>query len=327
MKLRQYLSKLSVVVCLTCLAIVATATPLFAQILVGVGEGGNWNAENVGDLDPLQLQALYSEARNAGHLISVWRGATNNQVWMSRDNGVPFTIGGTVTFESPAVAPFGSDSFMVFHTGDDGNIWYAQVFGDGTHDNTWTAVPGNFTNLPVSVAQMGTNSNNLFLVYRGLGNDLRVWGTWYDGQTGTWAAADNISGGLANNAPGVSMNNATNQLIVTAQGTNNHLWMTHQALGASSWNGWSDMGVTTVNSPYSAACADGNMVVSIINSNLTASFAKFDGFGDQESGWAEDSEQEPFSSGVQLTANGDSVFALTNFNGNGLWRGSIYNCN
>jgi len=62
---------------------------------------------------------------------------------------------------------------MVFHTGDNGDIWYTQVFGDGHNSGTWTAVPGNFTNLSVSVAQMGTNSNNLYLVYRGLGNDLR----------------------------------------------------------------------------------------------------------------------------------------------------------
>ena len=68
---------------------------------------------------------------------------------------------------------------------DNDNIWYAQVFGDGSNSSTWTAVPGNFTNRPVSVAQMGPNSNNLYMVYRGLGNDLRVWGTWFDGQTGS----------------------------------------------------------------------------------------------------------------------------------------------
>jgi hypothetical protein len=170
-------------------------------------------------------------------------------VWMSLDNRKPFTIGGTVTFQSPTVAPFGSDSFMVFHTGDNGDIWYTQVFGDRSNSGTWTAVPGNFTNLPVSVAQMGPNSNQLYLVYRGLGNDLRVWGTWYDGQRNTWAKAENISGGSANNAPGVSMNNATNQLFVTAQGTDNQLWMTHQTLGASGWNSWLPRGAFTENTP------------------------------------------------------------------------------
>jgi hypothetical protein len=44
---------------------------------------------------------------------------------------------------------------MVFHTGDNGDIWYTPVFGDGHNSGTWTAVPGNFTNLSVSVAQDG----------------------------------------------------------------------------------------------------------------------------------------------------------------------------
>jgi hypothetical protein len=327
MKLRQYLSKLSVVVFLTPLAVVAMATQSFAQITTGSGETGAWSREIVGDGTPLNLQGLYSEARNAGHLLSVWRGATNNQVWMSLDNGIPFTIGGTVTFQSPTVAPFGNDSFMVFHTGDNGEIWYTQVFGDGHNSGTWTAVPGNFTNLPVSVAQMGTNSNNLYLVYRGLGNDLRVWGTWFDGQTAHWADADNISGGLANNAPGVSMYNATNQLTVTVQGTDNQLWMTHQSLGASAWNSWLPKGTFTENTPHSAACANGNMVVSVIDGNGDPEFAKFDGFGNQQSGWVVASEFPiNFDSGIQLTANGNNVYALADLDGSGAWR-MIYACN
>jgi hypothetical protein len=315
--------KFSAVVFLTSLAAVATATQSFAQL---PGEVSSLNAENVGG--GLFLQGTYSEARNGGGLLSVWRGATNNQVWMSLNNGTPFTIGGTVTFQSPTVAPWGEDGFMVFHTGDDGNIWYTPVFGDGENSGTWTAVPGNFTNLPVSVAQMGPNSNNLFLVYRGLGNDLRVWGTWYNFSSNSWAGADNISGGLANNAPGISMNNATNQLIVTAQGTDNQLWMTHQALGASAWNGWARMGVTTENTPHSAACANGNMVVSILDGNGNPEYAKFDGFGNPQSSWSVDTLLRT-PSPVQLTANGNTLYALMTLTANneqqGVWQ-QIYDC-
>jgi hypothetical protein len=331
MKLRQSLKFL------TALAVLATATPGFAQIITsGGGEGGSFTAENVDGA--LELQGLYSEARNAGHLLAVWRGATNNQVWMSLDNGKPFTIGGTVTFVDPTVAPFGSDSFMVFHTGDEGNIFYTQVFGDGTNSGTWTSVPGNFTNLSVSVAQMGTNSNDLFLVYRGLGNDLRVWGTWYDGQTNTWAAADNISGGSGNGAPGIAMNNATNQLIITLQGTDNQLWMTHQTLGASSWNSWTPMGEFTGATAHSAACANGNMVVSVVDpdNNSEPAYAKFDGFGNRTGPWTEDgNDLDPFLGGIQLTANGNNVYALADLSNNGSsssssgsgeWR-MIYACN
>lgn len=305
MKTYQYLNmKLLVVVFLTtALAAVAPAKQAFAQL---PGEQSFFNSEMQGG-NVLFLQGTYSEARNGGHLITVWRGSTNNQVWISLDNRKAFTIGGTVTFVSPTVVPWGEDGFMVFHTGDNGDIWYTPVFGDGNNSGNWTNVPGNFTNLPVSVAQMGTGSSNLYLVYRGLGNDRRVFGTWYNFSSNRWAGAENINGGLANNAPGVSMNNATNQLFITAQGTDNQLWMTHQTLGSSSWSPWFPPHVGTINSPYSAACANGNMVVSILDGNGHPEYAKFDGFGNQQTGWNVDTS-EPSVWPLQLAANENNVF-------------------
>jgi hypothetical protein len=248
---------------------------------------------------------------------------------MSLDNGSAFTIGGTVTYVDPTVVAWGEDGFMVFHTGDTGSIFYTPVFGDGNHSDIWTSVPGNFTNLPVSVAQMGTGSSNLYLVYRGLGNDLRVWGTWYDFSSNSWSGAEQINGGLANTAPGVSMNYLTNQLFVTAQGTDNQLWITHQELGAPSWNNWSPMGVYTTGSPYSIACANGNMAFSILDSNSHPEFAKFDGYGNQKTGWTEDSFANT-SSPARLTANGNNVYAtmglfLDNSSNRAYWQ-QLYNC-
>jgi hypothetical protein len=321
MKLRRYL-KFSTLVLLTTLAL-ASATQLLAQL-----SGGNTQltAENQGG-NFVYLQGTYSEARNSGHLLTVWRGATNNQVWMSLDNGKAFTIGGTVTYVSPNVAPWGDDGFMVFHTGDDGNIWYTPVYGDGNNNGTWTAVPGQTTNLTVSVAPMGQSSNNLYLVYRGSGNDLRVFGTWYDFSSNTWSGAEVISGGLANTAPGVSMNNATNQLFVTAQGTDNQLWMIHETLGASSWPNWVPMGVYTNGSPYSVACPNGNMVVSLLSGNHPE-FAKFDGWGNRQSGWYQENSLSTVSP-VQLAANGNTIFSLISTNNSGeQWGGwqQVYDC-
>jgi len=318
--------RLLVVVFFAVLTGLASAPHAFAQILIGAGEGSYWTKENVDG--GLTLQSTYSEARNAGNLLSVWRGATNNQVWMSLNNGKPFTIGGTVTYVSPNVVAFGSDSFMVFHTGDTGNIFYTQVFGDGSNSGSWNAVPNNSTNLTVSVAQMGTNSNQLYMVYRGLGNDLRVWGLWYNGQTNVWSAPSNINGGMANTAPGVAMNYYTNQLFITAQGTDNSIWMTHQKVGASSWTSWVSTGQYTQYTPYSAACANGNMVVDSINALGNPAFAKFDGNGNQQSSWALlDMYPSPgVTSPVQLTANGNQIFALANVAGDGDYR-LMYNCN
>jgi hypothetical protein len=122
----------------------------------------------------------------------------------------------------------------------------------------------------------------------------------------------------------------SNQLTVTAQGTDNQLWMTHQTLGASGWNGWARMGVFTENTPHSAACANGNMVVSILDGSGNPEFAKFDGFGNQQSGWSVDTLLST-SSPVQLTANGNTLYSLMTFTvdgGNehqGVWQ-QIYDC-
>jgi hypothetical protein len=198
---------------------------------------------------------------------------------MSRDNGSVFTIGGTVTYENPTVVPWGPVDFMIFHTGDDGNIWYTVVNQDFSNWGSWYAIPNNYTNLSVSAAQMGEGSYQVYLVYRGLGNDLRIWGTWFSGQNGSWSNAENIGGGMGNTSPGVSYNSVSDQLTVTVGGTDNQLWMTNQQVGASGWNNWWPLGVYTVDTPHSAACSNGNMVVSIlngdINGDINPEYAKF----------------------------------------------------
>jgi hypothetical protein len=333
------LSVLAVLAIAFQLAALATATGAFAQL---PGESNRYNPEIVDDNnsqngtsfgDPLKLQYTYSEARNNGHLLSVWRGLTNSQVWMSLDNGVAFTVGGTKTFLSPTVVAWGSSNFLVFHTGIDGDIWYTPVYPNNDASDTattlgkWLAVPGNFTNMSVSVAQMSAGSNNVYMVYRGLGNDLRVWGTWYDFDDNVWSTPENISGGLGNSSPGISFNNISQRLTVTVGGTDNQLWMTSQPLGAHGWNNWTPMGVDTYDTPHSAACANGNMVVSIRDINSHPEYAKFDAWGDKLTGFSVDTTGWQTHWAVQLAAKANSVYSLfTGLNDNiGRWK-QVYDC-
>ncbi|WP_433975015.1 hypothetical protein [Tunturiibacter lichenicola] len=302
--------KFLVVAFLTALVAVAPATQAFAQLPGSIPQHGE--AENANGA--VYLQDTYSEARNGGHLLGVWRGSTNNTVWMSRDNGTPFQIGGSITYVSPTVVPWGPTAFMVFHTGDGGGIFYTVVNQDGSNWGNWYAIPGNYTNLPVSAAQMGTNSYQVYLVYHGLGNDTRVFGTWFSGQNGNWANGATINGGLTNSGPGVSWNHVTNQLVVTAQGLDNQLWITHQTLGASSWPGWTATGASTVDTPHSVACSNGNLIVSILFSNGNPAYAIFDGWANQQSGWSTDTSIGPVPSAVQLSANGNTVNSLYSVN-------------
>jgi hypothetical protein len=110
----------------------------------------------------------------------VWRGGTNNTVWMSFNNGRPFQIGTTATNVAPVVAAFGPQSFMVIHTGTDGNIYYAIVFANGSSEQSWTPIPWQTTQMPLSAVQMGAGSGNVYMVYREYGGDTHVWGTWFD---------------------------------------------------------------------------------------------------------------------------------------------------
>jgi hypothetical protein len=218
---------------------------------------------------------------------------------------------------------------MVFHTGVDGNIWFTPVYGDGSNAGTWYNVPGNFTNMPVSVTQMGTDSYNVYMVYRGVGNDPRVWGTWFGGPNG-WSTPENISGGLANTAPSVVMNNVSNQLYVMVQGTDNALWMTSQPLAAIGWKPWTRLGQPTVDTPHAAVNSNGNMVVSVLNGNSIGNlqnpqYALFDPWGNQRTGWSTDISGWQTHWAVQLAANGNFVYALiTNSGGAGQWK-QVYN--
>ena len=147
------------------------------------GEGSTWYQEHVGT-ENLAAHGTVSEARNTQQdLLQVWRGETNNIVWMSLNGGEPFQLrnpdgSSTATYVSPTVVPYGSNNFMVFHTGDGGDIWYTQVFGDGHNSGTWTNVPGNFTNL---LAHDPALFNDLIPGSRfNRGSELRKAGSFFD---------------------------------------------------------------------------------------------------------------------------------------------------
>src|ERR1700709_2346800 len=84
------------------LALIATLTALALSVAFAgpaaaaePGEWGSWNQETVNNhYMQVASQGTLSEARNAGNLLEVWRGATNDQVWMSFNNGNAFTVGG-----------------------------------------------------------------------------------------------------------------------------------------------------------------------------------------------------------------------------------------
>jgi hypothetical protein len=248
---------------LTALALsVVLAGPAVA---VEPGESDEYIQENVGNQE-LDLRGTLGEARNTqGDLLQVWRGADNNNVWMSLDNGNPFTLGTTATYSSPTVVPYGQSSFMVLHVGTNGFIYYAIVNTDYSW-TPWTWVPYQTTNMAVSVTQLGENSNQLYMVYHSSGSDNRVWGTYYDGYG--WQGAQQLAEGTSPSAPSVTYNPGSG-LWAVARGMDNRIWMSYSNSNGRQWNDWTPQGGgDTTLSPTIAASGETNqMLVTYVDSN------------------------------------------------------------
>jgi hypothetical protein len=285
---------------------VTFAAPAFAS---EPGEWGSWTAETVNNHSmQVASQGTVNEARNDGNLLEVWRGATNNIVWMSLNNGDAFQIGTTETYVSPTVVPWGSDSFMVFHTGVDQNIYYTVVYGDGGYEGQWFAVPNQATNMPVSVTQMGPGSNNVYMVYRGVSSN-QIWGTMFNSDDGEWQDTQNIGGGQSNSAPSVAWNNLTGQLNVVVRGLDNQVWMIFG--GTDNWSAWYNEGGYTIDTPNIAASPSGQtMFVDYLDPNYNVYYRLYDEWGDTVGDWLQDTTGWQSHYPVALEAIGNAMVAV-----------------
>jgi hypothetical protein len=295
------------------------------------GEWGSWSPETVNNHNmQVSSQGALDEARNGGNLLEVWRGATNNQVWLSFNNGYAYTLGTTATNVSPTVVPFGPDSFVVFHTGTDGRIYYTTVYNDGSWDNVWYVVPWQTTNMPVSVTQMGTDSYDLYMVYRGSGSDQRVWGTSFT--DAGWGNAVNIAGGSSPSAPSVTWNNYLARLYVMLRGEDNQVWMTTTSGGTDaqpSWYDWEQEGGSTIDTPHIAVVNNGYMLADYLDANYQVQTRTYEPYGNPITGWWQaESTYWQTRYPAQLVAYGAVIYMLlTGLDENVYYKQAYYNNN
>jgi hypothetical protein len=283
------------------------------------GESGSWNEEYVGT-NPLSARGTVSEARNGGELLQVWRGETNNIVWLSIDNETPFTLNNpdgtsTATYVSPTVVPYGTNQFMVLHTGTDNNIYYT-IINPNTYEWTdWTAVPYQSSNMSVSVAQLGSGSTQLYMVYHS-SNDDRVWGTLYDGYG--WQGAQNIGGGSSPAAPSVAYQPFTG-LTVAVRGEDNQVWMSGSGSPYNQWSAWAPQGGYTYASPsVTSNSQTGTVLVSYVDENSYRPYYRAYGvYGNPVGDWSQDITGWQTVNAVFLSVVGAAIYAvLTGLNGN-----------
>ncbi|MEU8632568.1 hypothetical protein AB0C38_10395 [Amycolatopsis sp. NPDC048633] len=245
---------------------VATAVSLTnapAALANPPGESNSWQPEKVGGND-LYSSDTMDEASHGTELVQVYR--NNDFVWFSFNHGAAFRVGVANTQVAPRVITT-REGYAAFHTGIDGNIYWSRttqrpelIRGAPGTWGPWTRIGGQTTNQ--SVSAVATNQG-IMMVYRGSGNDTRVFQSWFDFGSGQWQAAAQINGGNSPSAPTVTYNPVFGEFAAVIRGqSDNRVYLSYQHFGQPQWTPWSRVrDVTVASSPTIAATANGDMII------------------------------------------------------------------
>jgi hypothetical protein len=216
------------------------------------------------DGSQLRLQGSFDEARTgSGTLVEVWRAADSNTIFFSINNGPAMTYLNAQSFVSPTVVATGSNSFMILFVGTNNQINWGVFNIFGTGSGPWRQIPNMMTDRPVHAAQVFDSENEVLVVSHGLGEDNRVFSTFFGGTD--WTAAETIQNGILSSEPSVAFDTGTNRFYAAGQGTNGHVWITNQAFGASQWAPWHDTGLPTGLAPSIGITLAGQINVAYTN--------------------------------------------------------------
>ena len=265
-----------------------------------------------------------SEARNGGDIADVWKGKTDNHVWISIDHEDAFQIGNTTTFVAPTVVAWGNSQFMIFHVGSDNHIYYTWINSLGSQGASqgWVAVPGQTTSQSVSVAQVGAQGFGLYMMYHSL-TDNKVWGTFFNPGGGnfpassSWGSIVNVNGGLTGSSPTVTYDVGTGILYSVVRGLDNQLYLNNTRPGTINWESWQPVGGSTPGQPSIAAAQDdtGNLLLAYRGFDSHIYYDSFT-LGGTSTGWHADITGWQTNFPVFLTANGSTIYTIMTGNDN-----------
>jgi hypothetical protein len=283
----RYLKKLLQIGNLSCCIV---SVLVLGQLIVPISESFAQPAPfpEIPTTEKLGAQALasrdnVSEARNGADnlLCRVWRGETNNQVWVAMGDGRAFTITpNTQTVARPSVVPFGDSQYMILHTGTDQRLYFTIINPDGGGTGGWAPINTTFGNITLGVrtapaaTQLGAGREAVGLAF--LGIDGNVYFASYTVTFG-WDPIAPLQGGRALAAPAIAYNPVSDYLVVAVAGTNGYLWINWAHLGSPTWGGWTDMRAQMALF-YSPSIAvnpnDGTMMLSILDPGNTPRFLR-----------------------------------------------------
>lgn len=259
--------------------LIAAITALSVIVLAGTsaiaaepGEQNLWFSETGANT---QIKVNYggSDARDLnGNVFLVWHDAATNYIYASY-NGVGYGMWpGAVTNAAPRVI-WTDYGWRVFHTGEDGNIYYAgaEINPDGTISyGAWQQVPyisgSVYQYDPPAVAAL-PGQESWYLVWRNRGNNA-LYGQYHhrDGGSASWDGPNGIPGAYSYDHPGISYDPSWNRLVVAWTGTDSTVSVSMQTYGTPNWSNIVTLpGVFAAGGPAVALTDDGNGQIAVRN--------------------------------------------------------------
>ncbi|MEV7010684.1 hypothetical protein [Streptosporangium sp. NPDC051022] len=243
--------------------IVGLAVPASAGYHFGFpGEDTQWRAVTYAG-GPISSRSTPGEARdNHGDILHAWRGADNDGIWISLNNGpayqLPATSGGpgyAQTHAAPVVIWTDDGfrgNFRIFHTGTDGHLYQHRVQLTTSYQLPATLpfatkVPNDArTSDDLSVAAAALPNNSYMLGWNSQTNN-DIWTMYYDGGSSAFATPSVVPNATSYKAPALAAqvndgNAPWNQVVLAFTGTDNNVYMARQRYGFGGWTNPQDVG-------------------------------------------------------------------------------------
>jgi hypothetical protein len=203
--------------------------------------------------------------------VRVWR-SYSNRVMVSVDSAAPFVLDQNAqTAVAPRVVWNGVGRMTIYHTGIDGQVWYSTnnsiiSLGAANSWSRWQTVQttgGDIrTTQSVSVVHFSNHPGQLYMAWRGYGDDHRIWGSFFNGTA--WQNPTRISNGDSDFAPTITWNGSRNRLFIFIAGLSDRQpYYAFQDYGQP-WTDFTRLGVFTTelgSSPAAATLANGDMEI------------------------------------------------------------------
>jgi hypothetical protein len=319
----------STVVIITALGVMlSTAGPASAAL---DDEEDTWHAEVENNVR-LQSSATISEAYdNNGNLIQAWRSNDANwAIWVSYNHGSPQRWPNAATAAAPRVI-WTDYGFRIFHTGIDGNIYYAGltiVSGGILNLGNWVQVPNSARTIySEAVSVVALPNGSWYLAWTDAngssGND-QIWAIYYNGPSATYSAATALPDVRSLSAPSIAYAPAAGRILFVWRGINDLVYVGDQLYGTNTFMIWGYLPTITTDEPPTVAVAS-NGIGEVVARNRDTGYLMETVISAQGrtwlGSWTEESTRLVTNHAVWLTVIGTAIYMiLTDPLGNVFWK-------